>query len=1072
MNKRFKPWFAVMLTGCLAVGQATAAATPEPQQNKVAAQQGSQLTGVVTDETGEPLPGATVKVVGSTAATMTDVNGRFQLPKVKKGLKIIVSYVGCNPFEFVNEGGDVKVVLQSSNTTLNDVVVVGYGTQKKVNVTGAVSMVDEKIFDSRPVANVQQALQGAVPGLNLSTTNAGGELNASMSMNIRGMGTIGSGSVAAPLVLVDGIEGNMNALNPNDIESVSVLKDAAASSIYGARAAFGVILVTTKNGKKGTVKVNYSGDVRFTTATQIPKMVNSLEWATYFNAAQYNENGGYVFNPETMENIKKYMNGEFTDPTKPEYYGTTAGSNGKWNNYGGGFANTNWFKEHYKENVPSTQHNLSISGGNEAVTYLVSGSYFKNNGIVRHGHDENDRYTTNFKLGAKLNEYIRLDANTKWTRTDYQRPYYLQGLFYHNIARRWPTCPVIDPNGHYMNEMEILELEDMGIYRDKTDEFTQQGRFTITPLKGWNIVADGAVRIRNYRNTQNMTPVSYFDVNNNPMLRDSGMGTTSWAYESRSTTNYYATNLFTDYTFALGANNFKALVGMNYEKYSIEGMSGGGDKFVDPSRPYISGTQTNFSAGDNYKHRATAGYFGRLNYDYDGKYLAEINLRYDGSSRFTEDRRWAWFPSFSAGWNMAKENFFQKLNADISTLKLRGSWGSLGNTSSNYSSFWDWYPFFQQQSIGVNNSSWLINNAKQNTASLPGIINSTMTWETVQTLDLGFDVSAFNSRLNASFDWFIRKTKDMIGPAPILGSALGTNAPATNNCDMESRGWEFEISWVDRIGEVNYNARFNISDSQAKVTRYPFTGAFENISINSWYNGRVEGLIWGYETEGIAQTQEQMDKWLENNKPNWGGNWGPGDIMYRDLNGDGKVNSGKSTIGDHGDLKVIGNSTPRYRVGLNLGAEWKGIDFSVFFQGVMKRDYDFGSEVYFWGAGGGMWQSCVFKEHLDYWTPENPNAYYPRPYFGTGKNRQTQSRYLQNAAYLRCKNMQLGYTFPSKWMNPVGISNCRLYVSADNLFTITKISSVFDPEALGGGWGAGKLYPLTRSWSIGLNLSF
>lgn len=1076
MDLNLKSWVTVLAAASLSAGYANAAPTAAEAPMAAAAQPVGTCFGTVVDELGEPLAGATVKLVGTNKIVATDIDGHFTFSDVNTGAKLQISYIGYDPIEATWTGSDLNLNLKPAVGALDEVVVVGYGLQKKVNVTGSVSMVGDEVFASRPVANAQQALQGAIPGLNLSTTDAGGELNASMAMNIRGTGTIGDGSVANPLVLIDGIEGSINSLNPNDIESVSVLKDAAASSIYGARAAFGVILVTTKNGKGsegGKVRVQYSGDVRFSTATQVPNMASNIEWATYFNAAQYNENGGYVFSDETLDLMRRRNAGEFTDPTDPRYYGVNGVNGaGMWNNYGSAFANTDWFAEHYKKNVPSTQHNISLSGGNTKINWLISGSYLLNQGLIRHGHDEMNRYTTNAKIGVELAKWARVDFNTKWTRTDYERPTYMTGLFFHNIARRWPTCPVIDPNGHYMNEMEIVELEELGIHGEKSDLFTQQARFTFTPLKGWNIVADGAVRITNSRTTETVDPIYYYKADNTPILRNSDWGTRSYITQNRSTTNYYAVNVFTDYTRSWGEHNGKVLVGMNYEKWDVNGLYGRGYDLINSDYPFISQTQNDFEASDSYWHRSTAGYFARLNYDYAGRYLFEANIRYDGSSRFLSDRRWAWFPSFSLGWNIAKEAFMEPIAHDLSTLKVRASWGKLGNTSSAYSSFWDWYPFYQQQGTGTNNSGWLINGAQGNTASLPAIVNSSMTWEKVATWDAGLDVAALNNRLTGSFDWFQRTTDDMIGPAPVLGSVLGTNAPKTNNCSMRTRGWELEIGWNDRIGKVNYNARVNLSDSWSEITEYPYDGDFGAQSVGNYYNGRKVGEIWGFRSEGIAQSQEQMDEWLKDNKPSWGSNWGAGDIMYRDLNGDGKVDQGAYTLDDHGDWVIIGNNTPRYRIGINLGVEWKGIDFSAFFQGVCKRDYSFASQPYFWGGGGGMWQSTVFKEHLDYWTPENPDAYYPRPYFGTGKNRQTQDRYLQDASYLRCKNMQLGYSLPANIISHAGMSNVRVYVSVDNLFTITKMSNVFDPEALGGSWGAGKIYPLQRTWSVGLNIGF
>ncbi len=1034
-----------------------------------------KVTGTITDSSGEPIVGASVMVMGTKGGAVTDIDGKYSL-QVSPQATLRITYLGFKNEE-VKVGGRkvINVQMKAADTELNEVVVVGYGTQKKVNVTGSVSMVGSEVLEDRPVTNVSQALQGAVPGLNFSTNTNGGMLNNTMSITIRGTGSIGNGSTDSPLILIDGIEGDLNALNPNDIESVSVLKDAASASIYGTRAAFGVILVTTKSGKSGKVRINYSGDVRFSTATQLPKMVNSLEFANYFNVASRNAGGSDQFSSETMERIKKYMNGEYTDPTQSEYYGVVPGTNNTYNLYTGSFANTNWFDEFYKKNVPSTQHNLSMSGGNDKVNWLISAGYLLNNGLIRHGHDEFDRYTMNGKVGAQLAKWAKVEYSTKFMRSDYTKPQYLSGLFFHNIARRWPTCPTIDPNGHYPDGMEIAELEYGGTTDTRTNQYTQQLNFIFTPLEGWNIHLEGSMRNEFYKSKTNTFPVLSYHVDGTSWQRDSGYGTVASVSDYRSEYDYFAANAYTDYTRSFGMHNLKGMLGVNFEKYSTNNVTASGTNLITNDFPYLSLTQKNPRVSDAYWHRATAGYFARINYDYDSKYMMEFNLRYDGSSRFTNDNRWAWFPSVSAGWNIARENFFKPLTNTVQSLKLRASWGQLGNTSSSYDSFWAWYPFYQQQSVGSQSSSWLINGTRQNTAALPSIVNSTMTWETVETYDIGIDFSLFNYRLTGSFDWYSRTTKDMIGPAPVLGSVLGTDAPRTNNCDMRSTGWEFEIQWRDQIGEVKYGAKFNISDATSKILTYPYEGDFDNQSINSYYNGKVLGEIWGYETEGIAQSNEQMNSWLENNKPNWGSNWQAGDIMYKDVNGDKAVTPGASTLKDHGDLKRLGNTTPRYNFGINLNAEWKGIDFSIFFQGVMKRDWmPSAGDAYFWGAQGNMWQSCCFKEHLDYWSEDNKDAYYPRPYLSGGitKNQRAQSRYMQSAAYMRCKNIQLGYTLPQSLTQKAGMSRVRAYVSCDNLFTITSLSSIYDPEAIEGGWGTGKLYPLQRTWAVGLNVTF
>jgi TonB-linked SusC/RagA family outer membrane protein len=1045
----------------------------EPQQTQKAT---TKCTGIVTQRDGEPIIGASITVKGTKNIAVTDIDGKFSLSGVKQGAVLVISYVGCETKLITWNGTPLNVVL--NDITLDEVVVVGYGTQKKINVTGAVSQVGSEVLEGRPVAEVSQALQGTIPGLNINTTSYGGMLDAGMTMTVRGTGTIDSGSYDDPLILIDGVEGSLYLVNPNDIESVSVLKDAAASSIYGSRAAFGVILVTTKSGKSGQTHVNYSGDVRWSTATCLPNMANSLEWANYYNTANINGGGTQIFSDETLERIQNYMNGVYTDPSQPEYYGTVANSNGLWSTYSSAFANTDWFKEMYKSAVPTTKHNLSVSGGNDKVTYRISGSFLDQNGLLRHGKDWLKRYTMSAKISAKLSSWARVDYNNSWARSNYGQPLYLTGYFFHNIARRWPTNPVKDPNGHWMTGMEIEELENFGNWNTNDDKLMQQLNFVITPLKGWNITANGSITTYNQKQTEAYYPISYWDVNDVEYVKDTDYGTTSYAYDARERSSYYTVNVYTDYTREWGKHYAKILLGVNYETMDYDTLYGMGYETTNADKNYLVNTTTDFATADSYYQDASAGYFARLNYNYDEKYLFEANIRYDGSSRFVGNKRWAWFPSFSAGWNMAKESFFTDWTDKISTLKIRGSWGQLGNTNTS-----SYYPFYQSQSYTALNSNWLIDGTKQATASLPSIVNSNLTWETVQSLDFGLDWAAFKNRLTGSFDWYCRRTKDMIGPAPILSGVLGTDAPKANNCDMRTNGWEFEISWRDRIGQVTYGVKANLSDYFSIVTKYPYTGEFRAQSYNGYHNGYKLGEIWGYVTEGIAQTDEQMNAWLENNRPTWGSNWAAGDVMYKDLNGDGIVSSGSATLDDHGDLVKIGDSTPHYRFGITLDAAWKGFDFQVFLQGVGKKDWSPGSgNPYFWGAVSDIWQSTVFKEHLDYWSVDNTNAYYPRPLFGNTKNQVNQTRYLQSAAYMRCKNMQLGYSLPKTVLAHAGISSCRIYVSVDNLFTITSLSSIFDPEAITGyyttysdgtgyNYSSGKTYPLQRTWSLGVSLN-
>ena len=1064
MIKNFKTVSMLLFLGAMSTGIANAAADMGVAGTNIV-QQGSVCKGIVKDATGETVIGASVVVKGTTNGTITGLDGDFELSNVDKGAIIQVSFVGYQTQEVVWNGQPLSITLKDDTQTLEEVVVVGYGTQKKVNVTGAVSMVDSKVLESRPVQNVSQALQGQIPGLQMSVGNGGGSLDSNLSITIRGGGTIGAGSSGSPLVLIDGIEGDMNTVNPNDIANVSVLKDAASASIYGARAAFGVILITTKNGTAGKTRVNYSGNVRFSTAIQVPEMANSWDFANYFNAAATNGGGSPVFDETALSNIKKYMNGEFTDPNTTEYYGTVVNpDNNRFKNYAGSFANTDWFAEFYRKNAPSHEHNVSISGGTDKLTYVLSGNFLDQQGLIRHGSDSFNRYTLNGKISAELASWAKMNFTTKWTREAYHRPTYLTGLFFHNIARRWPTCFVKDPYGNYADDMEIIQLEDGGEQEEQKDLYTNQLQFVFEPIKDWHITIDGSMR-QTIQSTQwAVLPIYGHDADNNPYLLSWNGGAAGYSevQDYRWGEDYYSTNIYSDYSKTINGHYFKVMAGFNAELYKNNSLTGFGTDLITPSVPELVATQDNHKAYNSKGEYAMAGFFGRINYNYQEKYILEANLRYDGSSRFIGDKRWGLFPSFSAGWNIAREEFFAPLNHIVGTLKLRGSWGQLGNNNTT-----SYYPFYQSMPTGVENSGWLVGGSKLNTAGLPGIVSSLLTWETVQSWDAGFDFGMFNNRFTGSFSYYNRITKDMVAAAPNLPGILGATPPNLNNADLKSYGWELELSWRDRIQDFNYGVRLTLDDNQEKITRYynP-TG-----SLSTYYDGRMVGEIWGYTTVGIAQSQEEMDAHLANNKPNWGTGWTAGDVMFADLNGDGIVNNGSSTLEDHGDLTIIGNNKPRYKFGLTLDGSWKGIDFSVFFQGVLKRDYWLGGP-YFWGASGGQWQSTCFVEHLDYWSEDNRNAYYPRPNFSSTMNQQTQTGYLQNAAYVRVKNAQIGYTLPKAWTKKAGMESVRVYVSGDNLLTFSDMISIFDPETLGGDWGEGKLYPLQRTISVGLNVNF
>ncbi len=1052
-----------------ATSATTAVAAVEFKQQQV------QVTGAVTDVQGTPLPGVSVKLKGTNVGAGTDMQGRYSL-KVPANGTLVFTYIGFASQE-IKIGGrtSIDVKLKESSNELDAVVVVGFGRQKKANLTGSVSTIDSKALAARPVANVSQALQGAMPGLNIQTTGLGGELNQGLSLNIRGAGSIGKGSTASPLVLIDGMEGDLNSLNVQDIESITTLKDAASSSIYGSRAPFGVILVTTKRGKSGKATINYNNNLRWNSPIGLPEMLDSRSFAEYYNEAALNGGQGAVFSSEMIKKIEQFKNGEINYATEPNK------QTGKYEYYTGSFGNTDWFKEQWKSNSFSNDHSLSMSGGSENIQYYASGAFLDQGGILRHGGDNLKRYNLSGRINATLTKHVKFNYSTRYSREDYQRPTHMIGIFYHNIARRWPTVPAKDPNGHWSEASEIAQLEDGGRSNDQRDINYQQGQLQISPLKGWNIFAEGNLRVTNTNNHSDMRPAYYYDKNQNPDLLSVGYenppGRTN-VYEYNYKNNFFSTNIYTDYEFDVNRDHhFKVLGGFNSDWENYQTIGASRDGLIVPDVPTINTGTTESKATEGEKqHWATAGFFGRLNYNYKGRYLLEANGRYDGSSRFLKDKRWNFFPSVSVGWNVSQESFWP-LQDQIDQFKLRASYGELGNQNTR-----DLYPFYSKQPFSANRGSWLLGENKPNTSNAPGLVSDLLTWERVTSWNVGFDLSALRSRLTINLDYFNRNTFDMVGPAPELPAILGTDVPLINNADMKSYGFELEAKWQDRVGAFGYSVRGVLSDDQQKITRYPNpTG-----SLSKWYDNQKMGDIWGYTTLGIAKTQAEMDAHLEKvSQSDLGSNWTSGDIMYADLNGDGKINSGGSLLSNHGDLSIIGNSTPRYRFSLDLGADFKGFDLRVFLQGIGKRDFMAGGP-YFWGANGGMWQSAGFKHHMDYFRDENSpsvksgfnqpntNAFYPRPYFsGADKNQKTQTRYLQNASYMRLKNLQIGYSLPKPLLAKIGVGNMRVYVSGDNLATFTDMIKIFDPESVGlGGWSDGKTYPLSRVYSLGLNVNF
>lgn len=1051
------------------------------------------VKGKVSDAMG-PIIGASIVQKGNAAnGTITDIEGNFSLKVPSNGV-VRVSFVGYKAVDIPIAGKtSLTITLTEDTKALDEVVVVGFGSQKKVNLTGSVGLATAKEIEARPVANATQALQGLVPGLQITTNT--GELDKNMSIKIRGNGTIGAGSNGNPLILIDGMEGDLNTVNPQDIENISVLKDAAASSIYGSRAPFGVILVTTKKGKSGKASINYNNSFRISSPVNLPKMMDSYTFANYFNSAARNSHSGDLFSKSVMQQMLDFQAAGKTNRGGIQTNGTEWGKPA-FEPFLTSYANTDWYSEIYKGSSFSQEHNISISGGGEKYNYYASFNYLNQNGLLRHGYDGLRRYNAAAKFNATLTDWLKFDYSLRYTRQDIDRPTWFNGGFYEQFGRQtWPNLPAYDENGYYYNGNAGTPAAWLALggknYR-QMDKIYHQAGLIFEPIKNWITNVEFNYSINSIDTRETALPCYNHDVKGN--IVDTHR--VSSLYQDYTKGSYMNWNIYSTYSFTLNdVHNIKVLGGFQSEemRQKFFRAKGYGLQVNELAELDLISNKDGLGidkvpeVGGSRQEWATAGFFGRLNYDYVGRYLAEVNLRYDGASRFRRGNRWQLSPSFSLGWNIAQEKFWEDFESTCNQLKVRFSYGELGNMNTN-----GWYPTYRSMILGQANGNWLQNGLKPNTAYIGDLISTSLTWEKVRTWNVGLDWGFFNNRLNGSFDAYVRYTDNMVGPSVEVPATLGIAVPNTNNCDLKTKGWEVNIGWNDRTTfGLGYGVKFNVADARTYIDRYPGN---PTKSINTYIAGREIGEIWGFKTVGIAKTDAEMQAHLEKvgGQP-LGTEWSAGDIMYADLDGKPGITRGAQTLGDHGDLKVIGNNTPRYHFGLDLNANYKGFDVRLFFQGVMKRDYWQGSNM-FWGAYGywGMWWSTGLKKHENYFRAEpvglegheiaaNTDSYYPRPLFNTPKNQEAQTRYMQNAAYIRLKNFQFGYTLPATVNRKLGITNCRIFVSGENLWTGTNLTKLFDPETLNGGntassaaipiRGGGNAYPLLRTWSFGLSIS-
>ncbi len=1044
--------------------------------------QSLSVTGSVTDKNNqEPIIGASVLVEGTTNGTITNADGEFTLSGVPSGGTIVVSYIGYTTQRIaVNGKTRLTIALAEDTEMLDEVVVVGYGVQKKVNLTGSVSAVKGDALERRPVADATQSLQGLVPGLMVSNSGTG-RPGSSGTLTLRGQGNLDN--TANPYILVDGVEMNLSDVNPNDIESISVLKDAAASAIYGARAAYGVILVTTKKGEDGKARINYQGTVGWSAPTVLPDMVDSYSFAKYWNDGCTNAGSPRLYSEEKMALLQQYIK----DPSSVNPWAelpANSNMNPAFENSELGVGNVDYFDLHYKDWAFKQNHNFSLSGGGKKAQYYVSGCYYSEDGILRYAKMDFSRYNLTANVNSQITDWLKLKVNTKFMHSDTDTPFGDGGIsegFYHSLARFRPTVSVIDPNGHF-TELSMIPYLQSGTYTTTArDRLSLTTGFEVQPLKNWFIFFDYTYKQMNMEyEALNVSPLIYAadGVSTSKGQRSElGMSPDGKFTRSYARTRYQTINLYTNYLFSLAdKHNFTLMGGYQEEDNSYSYMKNAITGLYSTATPNVGMGTGDKVVVDTRNGWATRGFFGRINYDYDGRYLVEVNGRYDGSSRFAPDHRWGFFPSASLGWNINRERFMEPLTDVVSNLKLRASYGLLGNQAGAAL-----YTFAATMELNGGLGSYIFDDGRHIYTKAPLVVNPATTWEKVESKNIGLDFGFFGNSLTGSFDLFQRDTKDMLGPGEDFPDFFGADAPKTNNARMRNRGWELTLNYRGKIGkDIDYSIGGMLSDATAEVTEYVNPKGSD--PAGSWYKGRKVGEIWGYRADGLIQTQAEADEYNQKYDLKYisGKPWTPGDVKYRDLNGDNKIDRGTNSLeGGMGDMTIIGNTTPRYQYTINGSISYKGLTLSAMFQGVGKRDYNAGGGVYFWGSGPYA-QVTVFKEHMDYWREDNKDAYFPKPYIhsagGVGpfqqKTKTVSDRYIQSAAYCRLKNLTLSYDIPQRWTQKIGMQKVQVFFSGENLLTFTPLMGMFDPEAVftsnsytGEG---GKNYPMNKVVSFGL----
>lgn len=1040
-----------------------------------------RISGTIVDVTGEPIIGATIIEKGNpSSGTITDVDGKFTL-NVAPDAVLEISYVGYQSQAIASTGKTLfHIVLQEYTRALDEVVIVGYGTQRKVNLTGAISQVKmEEVLGDRPIVNAMAALQGTLPGLQISNNaNSAGGPGQSKSFNIRGVTSLNGGS---PLVLIDNVPGDVDMLNPEDIESVSILKDAASAAIYGARAAFGVILITTKRAKKNDrIQLNYNNNFGFQYSINRPTQAAALDMLRAYKDAGFLS--GTYFVGQNIDKWIEYIEDYRKNPSKYDFSKGDGVYIPTENNAAGirYYLNEKDLYDNMLDKYGFLQnHNISATGGSENISYRLSLGYANEQGILVTDKDRYKRITASSYISSNITPWLNQSVDIRYSKGNRSVPNAAGELYGMRLLSLTPegdmelndgtVLPVNTPRNYLLYAAsETTDVENPRIL----------SRTTLTPLKGLEMILE-------YTYDKQTTDWKKY---NQPYMRtsiqlDKTRSASSSKYENdKISEGYNAINAFATYQFDIcKAHNFKFMSGFNQEWNRFERLSADKLDMINENNPSFSSSTGETNVRDKYLEYAVRGVFYRLNYDYKGKYLFEANGRYDGSSKFPKKDRFGFFPSFSAGYNVAEENFMAFSRSWLNQLKLRASWGQVGNQAIS--------PYLFLPTMDPEKAPWIVDNKQPITLKVPPLVSSSFTWETVETLDLGVDVTMFNNRLTMTYDWYRRDTKDMLAPGLEFPAVVGANAPTQNVADLRTKGWEISFNWRDKIGDVGYNLGFNLYDSRTRVTKYDnkeglFYAMNSAQNANRYREGMEIGEIWGYVTDGYYSVNdfENTTSWkLKDGVTSIKGvNVKPGDVKFKNLmddeNSKNQIDEGLGTVNNPGDRTIIGNSQSRYQYGIAGGINWKGFALTFLLQGTGKRDV--------WISNDRRWAfnsnefGTIFADQLDYWKPKdaangdytavNPDAQYFRIYGqreNAGSNTRIQTKYLLDASYLRFKNITLSYVVPATFTKRVGLSGLKVFSSIENLHTWTSLPDGYDPERL--NWG----YPFYRTVSFGLNLT-